>query len=114
MDNRTKDPHTEVMRLADDLYKKGYSDYRKEQDYDPRGSEEWQSIVDFTRTLTDRIAELEAQLEAVAAQAVEIERLRKDAKRYRCVRSNPAMLLHLSNEEFDSAIDAAIAKEAAK
>lgn len=54
------------------------------------------------------VRSLIATEDAQAALAV------KDAKRYRCVRSNPAMLLHLSNEEFDSAIDAAIAKEKSK
>ena len=33
----------------------------------------------------------------------------KDAERYRRVRSNPEMLLHLRNSEFDAAIDAALA-----
>ena len=31
----------------------------------------------------------------------------RDAARYRHVRANPAMLLHLSNRDFDAAIDAA-------
>ena len=31
---------------------------------------------------------------------------RRDAERYRRVRENPAMLLHLKNSEFDAAIDA--------
>lgn len=41
----------------------------------------------------------------------EIERLRKDAERYRFVRANPAMLLHLKNSEFDAAIDAAMKEQ---
>jgi len=39
-----------------------------------------------------------------------IEALRpelEDAERYRHVRAKPAMLLHLSNKDFDAAIDAA-------
>lgn len=46
-----------------------------------------------------------------AALRAELEGVRKDAERYRHVRNNPAMLLHLSNRDFDAAIDAAIAKE---
>ena len=34
--------------------------------------------------------------------------LQKDAERYRYVRAKPHMLLHLSNKDFDAAIDAAI------
>lgn len=37
----------------------------------------------------------------------EVERLRADAERYRYVRAKPEMLLHLSNADFDAAIDAA-------
>lgn len=44
-----------------------------------------------------------------AAEALQREsaQLRADAERYRKVRRNPAMLLHLTNSEFDAAIDAA-------
>ena len=38
----------------------------------------------------------------------EMGELRKDAERYRHVRANPAMLLHLRNSEFDAAIDDAM------
>lgn len=37
----------------------------------------------------------------------ELAACREDADRYRHVRANPAMLLHLSNKAFDDAIDAA-------
>lgn len=37
----------------------------------------------------------------------ELAECREDAERYRHVRTNPAMLLHLSNKAFDDAIDAA-------
>ena len=36
---------------------------------------------------------------------------KKDAERYRYLRTNPAMLLHLSNFAFDAAIDAAMAAQ---
>ena len=56
---------------------------------------------------------LTAALEAAEAREAElraeIERLRgmvPDAVRYRKVRHNPAMLLHLKRAEFDAAIDA--------
>lgn len=58
---------------------------------------------DLTALLADH-AEREAALRA------EVEALRADAERYRHVRQNPAMLLHLRNSEFDSAIDAALAQ----
>jgi len=48
-------------------------------------------------------------LAEVEALEREVEALRADAERYRHVRQNPAMLLHLRNSEFDSAIDAALA-----
>ncbi|WP_332611764.1 hypothetical protein [Achromobacter sp. ESBL13] len=32
--------------MADALYKAGYQDARKERDYDPRGTEEWQTVVE--------------------------------------------------------------------
>ena len=40
-----------------------------------------------------------------------VEALKADAERYRHVRRDPTMLLHLSNEDFDAAIDAARSKE---
>lgn len=49
-----------------------------------------------------------------AALRAELEGVRKDAERYRHVRNNPAMLLHLSNRDFDAAIDAAIAQKEGK
>ncbi len=45
-----------------------------------------------------------AALESLRAELAEC---REDAERYRHVRTNPAMLLHLSNKAFDDAIDAA-------
>ena len=44
-------------------------------------------------------------LRAAAALTAALED-REDAERYRTVRANPAMLLHLKNSEFDAAIDA--------
>lgn len=38
----SRDPYD----LADELYLRGYSDCRLERDYDPRGGEEWQAVVD--------------------------------------------------------------------
>ncbi|MBP6774249.1 MAG: hypothetical protein KA154_14720, partial [Gemmatimonadaceae bacterium] len=35
----------------------------------------------------------------------ELAACREDADRYRHVRKNPAMLLHLSNKDFDDAVD---------
>ncbi len=32
--------------LADELYARGYEDRQKERDYDPRGSDAWQAVVD--------------------------------------------------------------------
>jgi len=43
------------------------------------------------------------------ALATRVETLERDAIRYRYLRKNPTMLLHLKNSEFDSAIDAALA-----
>lgn len=37
----SRDPHD----LADELYSRGYSDCGLERDYDPRGGEEWQAVV---------------------------------------------------------------------
>ena len=48
------------------------------------------------------IAELESE---VAALRAEVEGMREDAERYREVRRDPSMLLHLKNSEFDAAID---------
>lgn len=36
----------------------------------------------------------------------QLEEATKDAERYRHVRKNPAMLLHLSNRDFDAAMSA--------
>ena len=47
---------------------------------------------------------LEQEIERLRAELAEC---REDAERYRHVRTNPAMLLHLSNKAFDDAIDAA-------
>ena len=55
----------------------------------------------------DHNIELCRQLERELAAA------QKDAERYRHVRKDPSMLLHLSNRDFDAAIDAAMAKEKA-
>ena len=75
-----------------------------------------------------RIKALEAQLEVMKSKSLMREcncilnhdmpcegllAERKDAERYRYVRTNPAMLLHLSNNDFDAAIDAAM-KETGK
>ena len=38
----------------------------------------------------------------------ELLQAQQDAARYRWLRNNPAMLLHLKNGEFDAAIDAAM------
>lgn len=35
-----------IQRLADELYRVGYTDGRYENDYDPRHTEEWQRLVD--------------------------------------------------------------------
>ena len=56
---------------------------------------------DFQFAVNWRIAELKAENAA----------LRKDAARYRYVRAKPEMLLHLSNKDFDAAIDAAMLGE---
>jgi len=75
---------------------------------------EWASILRH-ETAEELIDEHECLTEFVerenAALRAELEGVRKDAERYRHVRNNPAMLLHLSNRDFDAAIDAAIAKE---
>ena len=52
------------------------------------------------------IAQAEAEYKALATR---VETLERDAIRYRYLRKNPTMLLHLKNSEFDSAIDAALA-----
>jgi chromosome segregation ATPase len=49
---------------------------------------------------------LRERAESAEARCAAMER---DAKRYRWVRARPEMLLHLSNKDFDAAIDTAIA-----
>ena len=46
--------------------------------------------------------ELVSEIERLRA---ELAACREDADRYRHVRKNPAMLLHLSNKDFDDAVD---------
>lgn len=36
----------EAHKLADALYDAGYNAKRKGKDYDPRGTDEWQAVVD--------------------------------------------------------------------
>ena len=54
---------------------------------------------------TSQVNRLRRELSALKVRLADFQ---KDAKRYRKVRSNPAMLLHLKNSEFDAAIDAAM------
>lgn len=64
------------------------------------------------------LAENSRMKQMVAATMLDVAKIetenaadKRDAERYRNVRKYPAMLLHLSNRDFDSAIDSAIAKE---
>lgn len=37
----------ELMNVLDELYSAGYTDAKGGRDYDPRGTREWQDVVDF-------------------------------------------------------------------
>ena len=64
----------------------------------------------IVKSLEARIDQLERELAAVTAER---DALLKEAERYRWLRANPAMLLHLKNSEFDAAIDAALSRRQA-
>lgn len=61
-----------------------------------KGADLLRDLVAGLTAAQARIAELEAQLQAA----------QRDAERYRKVRADPSMLLHLKNSEFDAAVDA--------
>lgn len=61
----------------------------------------------MTRNWREQWERAEAAERALAQALAERDGVRVDAERYRHVRANPAMLLHLSNRDFDAAIDAA-------
>ena len=43
--------------MADALYKAGYEDARRERNYDPRGNDEWQSLIDLLSKLRAPVAD---------------------------------------------------------
>lgn len=45
---------TNIWSLADALYRKGYEAHEKGLDYDPRGCEAWQDVVDVVDELTEK------------------------------------------------------------
>lgn len=67
----------------------------------PHGVVKYPGKAEFTSKQFDEFCR--ALLDTLAA---EVESLKTDAERYRKVRRDPAMLLHLRNTAFDSAIDA--------
>jgi Lar family restriction alleviation protein len=58
-----------------------------------------------------RIREIEFARAIESKVRQQDEEVRRDAERYKHVRAKPEMLLHLSNKDFDTAINAAIAKQ---
>ena len=65
MTDKKQDPHAELMDLAD-----WHAEDRVRAGQSPKTYISREALSDFARTLTDRIAELEAQLEAVGAGGV--------------------------------------------
>ncbi len=61
--------------------------------------------------LEDQVIDFYKDMEIVYKP--QMEKDRRDAARYRWLRANPAMLLHLKNSEFDAAIDKAMRKSQA-
>ena len=61
----------------------------------------WEAAISYSRA---ELATWQSDYATVLSQKYA---LYEDAERYRHVRKNPAMLLHLSNKDFDDAIDKA-------
>lgn len=51
--------------VVDDLYRRGYSDGRKERDYDPRGCLEWQNVVELLEQQQTKISMLSSALKII-------------------------------------------------
>jgi len=57
-------------KVADELYKRGYYDARKEVGYDPRACKEWQKVVDALseRKSRDHVLQVFRQVESIVYQ----------------------------------------------
>lgn len=82
---------------------------------DTEGAVKWLVATGYMEQFVSQIAKeiaerLKGHSEAVELppEANELAAMMRDAARYRHVRKDPSMLLHLSNKDFDTAIDAAM------